>query len=358
VSGYNIVIPDVCRQHAPEVTLPVMDALQALGHTPVTLAMLSINDMYQQMRYQRHGCYEIFQFYVQDLLRKGRIDFGFSVGLSIVLEDPAKAEAHHLLEECGIPNIIYLHSRELDLAAKLDEIRAYEWQHTYIACTSSELMEVLAGGGLQHVLETWPGTCFRVFYPAEDPAVDAAYPLQVDDERLTEGFDASFVGAWSPIRETYISALRASGVPTAVFGDLAWQDSSVRDCWRGRAQYLTEVNTVYNSSKIILDLPHDDCQFKNYISSRVFDCLATRSCLATYRRPALERVLDPAREVITYDDNHQLAKAAEYYLEHEDERLAIAQRGFSRAINDHSWARRLSSLMPGLEMHLLTLTTA
>ena len=101
--GYNVLIPDICRDRAPELMLPVMAAMQELNHTPVVMEMNSISAMYRQMRYERHGCYEIFEFYVKDLYKKYKIDFGFSAGLGIVLEDEKKDEAHNLLEEAAIP---------------------------------------------------------------------------------------------------------------------------------------------------------------------------------------------------------------------------------------------------------------
>ncbi len=353
MSGYNVLIPDICRQQSPQVTLPVMDALQSMGHAPVTLSMIAINDMYQTMRYQRHGCYEIFQFYVQDLVRKGNINFGFSAGLTIVLEDPVKSETHHLLEECDVPNIVYMHTREHGTVAKLLEVGAANWQHTFIAVTSSKLAGLLEKRGIKHVVHIHPGVCPRIYFPADHPPVNAAYAVKSGDERLTADFDMSFAGSYTAQREQSLIALKDAGVRLAIFGGDGWRESELRGQWHGKADYLTEVNTVFAASKLDLDLPHEQSIFPDYISMRVFDCLASGRALVTYRRAGLDKVVDPEHDVIPFDDTGELVKAVKYYLEHDEERLTIAQRGHRRIMEQGRWEQRLSCLMPQLEMHLL-----
>ena len=352
--GYNVLLPDVSRRWVPAITLPVMDALQALGHTPVTLNMTSINDMYRQLRYQRRGCYEIFQFYLKDIVRKGHIDFGLSPGLGIVLEDPQKQEAHHLLEECGIPNIIYLHGRSADAARKLESIGAASWRHTVIAGSCASLLEHLSevdAGRVQHIP---PGTSLRIYHPEAEPPPDAPYPLLMDDERLTSGFEVCFAGSHSPAREEYLAALDDAGLPLAVFGDKAWQSSAVGHLWRNQVNYLTELNTVYNSSAIVLDLPREDGELEDYVSTRLPDCLASGSLLLTYERPGLGRMVAAGEEAVVYDDQAQLVELAQRYLASPAERAAIATRGHRRAVAEHSWTGRVGQLLPMLELQLLS----
>lgn len=358
MSGYNVLIPDICRQQSPQVTLPVMDALQSMGHSPVTLSMIAINDMYQTMRYQRHGCYEIFQFYVQDLVRKGNINFGFSAGLTIVLEDPAKSETHHLLEECDIPNIVYLHTREHGTIAKLLELGAVDWQHTYITVTSSKLATLLEKRGVKRVVHIHPGVCPRIFFPADHPPVNAAYDLKPGDERLAADYDVSFAGSCTPQREHLLVALKDAGVRLAIFGGEDWRESALSGQWRGKAGYITELNTVFAASKLVLDLPHEQSIFPDYISVRVFDSLASGRALVTYRRVGLDDVVDSTRDVISFDDTGELVKAVKYYLEHDEERLTIAQRGHRRIMEQGRWEQRLDCLIPQLEMHLLACARA
>jgi len=354
VSGYNFLLPDLSRQHLPYLVLPVMSALQELGHTPVTMEMAAINEMYNQLRYQRHGCYEIFQFYVNDLVKKGKIDFGFSAGLYIVLEDATKQEAHHLLEECGIPNIVYLHSRDTSVIARLHEVGARDWRHTFLACSSKTLADQLGQSGLERAQHVAPGASVRLFYPQDQPPANAAFPLKPSDERLARGYDVSFAGSYGVRREELLLALVEAGLRVAVFGDEQWRQSRLSEQWRSQAHYLNELNTVYNASQINLDLPHDGTRLDDYVSCRLGDCLSAQGFLLAHARPGLAEQLVIEREIAVFEDEAELVKLAQYYLDNEAERLAVARRGHQRIQAEGSWTRRIEGLIPQLEMHLLS----
>lgn len=355
MEGYNVLIPDVSRAATPEITLPVMDALQALDHTPVVMSMRSIIDMYRDMRYMRHGCYELFQFYLRDLFKKNKIDFAFSMGLGIIMEDSQKREHHNLAEECDIPTIVLLHMRSMEIAERLQQIGAREWKHTFLACTSKQLADLLNKQGFKHVVH-WPvGTNFRVFFPADNIPENPAKPLKLDDPWLANDFDVCFAGTCTPKREMLLEALVKSGVKLALYGDAAWKENKVLSgSFRNSVSPIDGLNTVYNAAKIVLDLPHDKTLLADYHSSRIVDALAAGAFVLTHRRPALEQLVELDREVATFDGEEELVKLVRYYLDNELERAAIAQRGYHRVLAEGSWATRLSSLLPQLEMHLLT----
>lgn len=354
MSGYNVLIPDLCRELSPEITLPVLDALQAMGNTPVVMSMRSIAGMYQDYRYSKHACYEVFGFYFRELMRDGKIDFGFCTGLIGIFEDVSKREAHNLLEECGIPGVFYLHCRDSKAALRLKALDARNWKHTFIACSSLELAELLQAEGISNCAYFSPGTSLRIFYPADAKGADHPYPILAGDERLTAGFEVSFAGNHSPKREELLKVLVTAGIAVAVFGNEAWGQSELAAQYRGEARYLTELNTIYNSSKINLDLPHEECEFDSYLSCRVFDCLASRGLLATYRRKHFPEPLDPEHELATYEDGGELLQLVRYYLSDDLARHALAGRGHFKVKATSSWQQRLQALLPRLEMHVLT----
>jgi len=355
MSGYNVMIPSVCRDRAPEVTLPLMDALQELGHTPVVLDMQSIASMYQQIRYASHGCYEIFSFYVKDLIKKQQIDFAISVGLAAIMEDETRHEAHHLPEECGIPNMIYLTGRDASCLAKLQQVGASGWGNTFIACGTQSLRDALAEQGISNSIHMPPGTNLRLFYPRMRPPANAAFPVRMDDEWLTADYDVSFVGSYDMLREQYLCALLDAGVRLAIWGDQGWaQSARLRPCYRREARYLVDVNTIYNASKINLDLPHAMSTYPDYVSQRVLDCLASQNFLATWRRPGLQGIVEVDHEVATFGDERELVQLVPYYLEQELEAHRIATRANGRVKEQCSWRQRLEHALPQLEMRLLT----
>lgn len=360
MDGYNVLIPSACQQTSPELTFPIMDALQALGHTPVVMDMAAIAQMYQELRYDRHGCYEIFGFYARDLLRQGKIDFGLSVGLGLILEDPRKDEAHNLLEECFIPSVIYLHLRGGEVSAKLRAIGAADWGQTWFIGSCGTLADALQADGISRTGTMPPGTSARVFYPQDHTPANAAFPIQRGNAWATAGFDVSFAGSYSPLREKLLCALAQAGVSLAIYGEQAWKrHPQLQPFYRNTARYLQDLNTIYNHSKINLDLPYGEPQPPDYVSNRLFDCLASGGFMLTHSRPALGEHFEAEHELATYETGTngdlatELVKSVRYYLEQDVDRLALAARGRRRVLERHLWQHRLERLMPRLELQLL-----
>lgn len=352
-AGYNVLVPDICRDAMPEVVLPAMDALQALGHTPVVLSMQSAAAMYQEYRYAKHGCYEIFHFYYKNLLKEHHIDYGFSTGLLGILEDLSKGETHHLLEEAGIPNLLYLHCRDTKAVKRILDMGALEWRFTFIACSAPELAGMLAAAGMALAEYAPPATSLRLFYPESEEASGKPYALRSTDPRLSEGFDVSFAGTWSSERERLVADLTNAGITVAVFGDDGWAGGAVAGNYRGRANYLTELNTIYNASRVVLDLPHPECELQGYLSGRVVDALAAGAFVLTYEREEFPAVLDPRTDLAVFQREAGLVEEVQHYLESDFERQRIASRGHLKAVETCTWAARLGRLIPRLEVHSL-----
>lgn len=360
MEGYNVLIPSACQQTSPELTLPVMDALQALGHVPVVMDMASMAEMYKTMRYEQRGCYEIFGFYAREMMRESKIDFGISIGLGMILEDPVKAEAHNLLEESGLPSLIYLHLRGQDALEKLESIEAHNWHHTFFVCSTQSLAGALRERGFQLVEHAPPGASARLFFPQDRIPANAAFPVRRDEDWAVNGYEVSFAGSFSPFREKLLSALADDGVKLAIFGDLAWKKSAkLQPFFRNSVRYMQDLNTVYNHSKINLDLPVTDEHEGDYISGRLFDCLASGNFMLTHARPALGSCFEIEHELATYETGRngdaatQLRISVQYYLTQEVDRIAVANRGYRCVMSKHLWQHRLERLLPRIEMHLL-----
>ncbi len=104
---------------------------------------------------------------------------------------------------------------------------------------------------------------------------------------------------------------------------------------------------VYNSSKIILN----DC-LNDDLNWRVFEALASGALLLTPRVSAETLELFPEGEcLITYapHDAEDAVQKIQYYLQHEDERLAISSRGYERVRSAHLAHHRASRLVEVVE---------
>ncbi|MEE8559015.1 MAG: glycosyltransferase [Myxococcota bacterium] len=84
---------------------------------------------------------------------------------------------------------------------------------------------------------------------------------------------------------------------------------------------------------------------------RVFEACGVGTCMLTDHRPEVVELFEPDREIVTYKTIEECIDKARYLLEHESERKTIARAGQSRALRDHSTARRAREL----HAHLLGL---
>ena len=79
---------------------------------------------------------------------------------------------------------------------------------------------------------------------------------------------------------------------------------------------------------------------KGYANNmRLFEATGTGAMLVTEAAPNLSEYFEVGREVVTYDGPDDLMDKLSHYLEHDDERRAIAAAGQARTLRDHTYAR-------------------
>jgi spore maturation protein CgeB len=74
--------------------------------------------------------------------------------------------------------------------------------------------------------------------------------------------------------------------------------------------------------------------------------------LLTDAKTNLGELFEPGREVVCYGDANELAALIHHYLQHDDEREAIAQAGQQRTLRDHGYDKRMGELVEILEARL------
>lgn len=104
---------------------------------------------------------------------------------------------------------------------------------------------------------------------------------------------------------------------------------------------------VYNATKININITR--AQSKTSLPMRVFDILACRAFLLTDYRRDLGELFSLGEEVVCYRDLDELRRLAEYYLEHEEERMEIAKRGEERILKEHTYKTRMETLIEIVE---------
>ena len=83
----------------------------------------------------------------------------------------------------------------------------------------------------------------------------------------------------------------------------------------------------------------------NYANNmRLFEATGVGALLLTDRKDNLHEMFEPGREVVTYDSPEECLEMIRHYLEHEDERRAIAEAGQLRTLREHSYTVRMEEL--------------
>lgn len=100
---------------------------------------------------------------------------------------------------------------------------------------------------------------------------------------------------------------------------------------------------VYNQSKINLNITMRN--ITSGIPQRVFDVLGCGGFLITNYQPEIAEMFEDGVDLVMYSSVPDLLDKIAYYLEHEDERKAIALNGYNKVMAEHTCEKRLEQML-------------
>jgi len=182
-----------------------------------------------------------------------------------------------------------------------------------------------------------------------DPQVHRPVELD-DDERSVYGADVSFAGAAYHNRLVTFEALADKDFKLWGIG---WGASPMLRplVQKDGAPFTTdEMIKVFAGSKVSVNLHssnQSDCTDPNpdFFNPRMFELASSGAFQLVDDRPGLDEMFEPGAEIVTFRDAADLRLKVEYYLDHDDERRAIARRARDRALRDHTYDRRLAEMI-------------
>jgi spore maturation protein CgeB len=158
-------------------------------------------------------------------------------------------------------------------------------------------------------------------------------------------YDVSFVGSMYGYRAEWIGCLRANGIAVSCFGH-GTENGVVS---------AAEIPDIYRTSRISLNFSgvgqNADGVAKldrRQIKARTFEVPGAGGFLLTEFAAGLERYFAIGSEIATFESPGQLVERVRYYLDHPDERDAIAVAGHARAIAEHTYEQRISEILEKL----------
>jgi spore maturation protein CgeB len=163
--------------------------------------------------------------------------------------------------------------------------------------------------------------------------------------QLLEARDLDFalgVEASGRIRRRLVSLVSA-GCMVKVFGDQYWRQIEAGFLKvHGATDYWTETPKVYKLSKINLNISKI---FFTGTVQRVFDIIYCGGFCLTDYRDDLKNWFEPGKEIETYENENEFTEKVRYYLDHENERKEIQERGRRRLLKEHRVSHRIDALL-------------
>jgi spore maturation protein CgeB len=155
------------------------------------------------------------------------------------------------------------------------------------------------------------------------------------------GSDVAFAGFANQSREETLKAI--SGFNVKVWGP-AWSFDTYNKV-RIMSKQVTaeEVASIYNASKIILNINHPQSIFGT--NMRTFEAAGCQAFQLSDYRQQLSELFDIGSEIICYNDLEDLRDKIKYYLLHSSEREEIARRGQARVYRDHTYKARMQEML-------------
>jgi spore maturation protein CgeB len=314
------------------------------------------------------------------LVRGGGLDLIFCY----VYDDFLTVESARALSSLGVPTV----NLNVDMANQwYRQIRTAPY-FTFMLCAQRANMASLARYGAR-VLH---------FPMAARPATPGEF---------ASAAPVTFLGASVPYRQRILAALERAGVPLAVYGRSWGQDRGVepnhtlertlsdiyhygwpRLMAEGPGSLITtlarrrltrrrpreveqgpalsparthgavaeeEIAGLFRSSAINLGFTRirGEDPFKagvNQIKLRDFEVPMAGGFYLVEDAPDCQTFFVPDREVVTWRTLPQLVEKIRYYLDHDEERRMIAERGRRRALAEHTWNHRFKMLFDTLQI--------
>ncbi len=122
-----------------------------------------------------------------------------------------------------------------------------------------------------------------------------------------------------------------------------WLASPVRRFHQNRFVAELEKAKAFNAAKIVLNTLHP--AEIGSVNARLFEAAGCGAFQISEHRDAIIEFFEPDTEVVTFHSQAELKEKIDYYLRHEEQRRAIADRSLARAHREHTYELRLRHLL-------------
>jgi spore maturation protein CgeB len=130
------------------------------------------------------------------------------------------------------------------------------------------------------------------------------------------------------------------------FGDGDWEHFIKESKVSAEACYYTTLYKCYASTKVNLNI--NRIQIRTSFTQRIFDCAACGAFLLTDKRELNSSYFTPDgsdQELVEFTSLTDCIDKTEYFITHENDRLAIAARAQKKVLELHTYDNRITSIL-------------
>lgn len=166
-----------------------------------------------------------------------------------------------------------------------------------------------------------------------------------DWSNIEENYDVSFVGSINfADRRQYVKELKKKNIAVNLFGG-------------GSGGYVSfeEMLAIFKTSKINLNFSETGVYYwVRQIKGRVFQVCMAGGFLLTEYAPGIENYFKIDKEIVCFQDAKEMYDKIIYYLNHDEERRAIAQAGWKRATREYTSSHMAARVFSQIEQDMAT----
>lgn len=143
------------------------------------------------------------------------------------------------------------------------------------------------------------------------------------------------------VRSEVIDVMMSAGIKIDLFGNY-WDGYAN---WHGYVKDFHDLIQAFDQSKICLNLSNPwHYNTMPQIKGRHFEIPQNGGFQLCTPADDLKSYFEDGKEIVIANDVHDLIEKTKYYLEHDDERTAIAAAGRERMLKEHQWHHRFEHI--------------
>lgn len=130
--------------------------------------------------------------------------------------------------------------------------------------------------------------------------------------------------------------------PVTIYSNSNTEDL-LRVRYGGSLDYWSEMPKVFSATKINLNFTIPN--IKSGLPLRIWDVLGCKGFLMTNFQAEIPYYFKNKEDLVCFEDVEELVELAGYYLSHEEERKQIAENGYKKVCENHTFEQRVRKMM-------------